>query len=75
MSNDTSNISGSLLEIIDRLETKIQSKCMPDAEFDATTGILGLINYIDDNKIGDGLTLLSLNPIITDGQTSIVIFF
>ena len=48
---------------------------MPDAEFDAITGILGLINYIDDNKIGDGLTLLSLNPIITDGQTSIVIFF
>ena len=52
MVNDRTTIAGSLQEVIDRLEAKIQAKGVSEAEFDPETGIIGLIDYIDDIQTG-----------------------
>lgn len=46
MVNDTTTLNGSLQECIDRLETNLQAMGVSDAEFDSSTGILGLIDEI-----------------------------
>ena len=53
MVNDTDTISGALQEVIDRLETNLQAKGV-NATYNASTGILGLVDRIDDISQSSG---------------------
>lgn len=53
MTNDTNTISGALQEVIDRLETNLQAKGV-NASYNATTGILGLVDQINNISQSSG---------------------
>lgn len=60
MSNDLTTVEGSLQEVIDRLETNLQSKGV-NASYSASTGILGLVDSvatISQSSGGGGCTNL-----------------
>lgn len=55
MSNDLTTLNGSLQEIIDRLESNLQAKGV-DVTYDSTTGILGLVDEIQNiSQSGGGV--------------------
>lgn len=69
MTNDTTTISGALQEVIDQLETKLQSKGV-NVSYNSTTGILGLIDEIDNIQTGSNNIVINWNNISTNGTSS-----
>lgn len=67
MTNDTTTISGALQEVIDQLETKLQNKGV-NVSYDSTTGILGLIDEIDNIQTGSNDIVIDWNNINTAGS-------
>ena len=56
MSNDLTTVTGSLQEVIDRLETNLQAKGV-NATYSASTGILGLVDSVATiSQTGGGAT-------------------
>lgn len=73
MTNNLNTIEGAQQEVIDQLEYNLQAKGVLDAQFNPTTGLLGLINRIPDIEpstninLNITLTLTSAEPSVDYG--------
>jgi len=57
MTNNLNTIEGAQQEVIDQLEYNLQAKGVLDAQFNPTTGLLGLINRIPDIEPSTNINL------------------
>lgn len=65
MVNDLTTLDGSLQELIDTLESNLQTMGVSDAEFDSTTGIMGLVDEILDIQTGGNNGIIEFNNLGT----------
>ena len=69
MSNDTSTLNGSLLEMKDQLIYELGQKGVT-ASYDSSTGLLGLIGDISNIQTGGGGTTINTDILLTSNVAS-----
>ena len=70
MTNNLNTIEGAQQEVIDQLEYNLQAKGVLDAQFNPTTGLLGLINRIPDIEPSTNINL-NITLTLTSAEPSV----
>ena len=70
MTNDITTIGGAAQEVIDTLEQHLYDKGVLDAQFNPSTGILGLVNRIPDIEPSVNINL-TIDLSLTSTESSI----